>query len=89
MDLSDVAHAAARGAIDVLLVDSDTLVSGTFDEATGRITLTDEPSKDDYGVIDADAIHALATGSRVMAMRQAHIPDGQHAAAILRYALQA
>lgn len=86
-DLSDVARAAAMGAIDVLLVDIDAVVPGTFDETTGRITLTDDPSKDHYGVIDAIATHALSTGSRVMAVRQEDIPDGQHVAAILRYAL--
>ena len=86
-DLSDAARAAAFGAIDTLLVDIDATVPGTFDEATGRITLADAASKDSYGVVDAIAARALATGARVLAVRTADIPGGQHLAAVLRYAV--
>lgn len=85
-DLSDAARAAAAGAIDTLLVDIDASVPGTFDESTGRITLADAESKDTYGVVDAIAARALATGARVLGVRKSDIPDGQSLAAVLRHA---
>lgn len=86
-DLGQVGHAAAFGAIDTLLVDIDTVILGTFDETTGSITLADEPGADSYGVADAIAMQALATGARVLGVRKADIPGGADVAAILRYAV--
>jgi hypothetical protein len=85
-DLSDAARAASRGAIDILLVDIDAVVPGTYDDATGRITLADGASSDSYGVIDAIAARALATGARVLGVRKADIPAGAQLAAVLRFA---
>ena len=85
-DISDAARAAALGAIDTLLVDIDAAVPGTFDETTGRITLVDSASRHSYGVVDAIAARALATGARVLGVRKQDIPEGQHLAAVLRYA---
>ncbi len=86
-DLSDAARAAAYGAIDQLLVDIDSYIPGTFDEDTGKITLADAPSPDAYGVVDAIAARAMATGAKVLAVRAADIPNGAQLAAILRYAV--
>jgi len=86
-DLSDAARAAALGAIDTLLIDIDAAVQGTFDESTGGITLSDTPSKDTYGVVDAIAMRALASGARVLGVRAEDLPGRQSLAAILRYAL--
>ena len=86
-DLSDAGRAAALGAVDVMLVDMDAAIPGTFDDVTGRITLADAPSKESYGVVDAIASRVLATGGRVLAVRQKDIADGAPVAAILRYAL--
>jgi hypothetical protein len=84
-DLSDAARAAAYGAVEALLVDIDEVVPGTFDEATGVITLAETASKDSYGVVDAIAARALATGATVLAVRKGDIPGAAHLAAILRY----
>jgi hypothetical protein len=70
-----------------LLVDIDSYVPGTFDEDTGKITLADGPSPDTYGVVDAIAARAMATGAKVLAVRAADIPNGAQLAAILRYAI--
>ncbi len=86
-ELPGVARAAAFGAVDTLLIDIDGVVPGTFDEATGRITLADGPSKESYDVIDAIASRALATGARVLGVRKLDIPGGEQVAAILRYAI--
>ncbi len=84
-DLSSAARAAAFGAIDTLLVDIDAVVNGSYDEATGAITIDDAPNATNYGVIDAVAAQALATGAKVMGLRQADVPHGAQLAAILRY----
>ena len=86
-DLSDAARAAAFGAIETMLVDIDAVVPGTFDEATGKIILADKTSTDSYGVVNAVAARALATGARLFGVRKADIPHGGHLAAILRYAV--
>jgi Bacterial archaeo-eukaryotic release factor family 11 len=85
-DLSDAARAAAYGAIEGLAVDIDAVVPGTFDEATGQITLAGAASKDNYGVVDAIAARALATGATVLGVRKADMPGGSNIAAVLRYA---
>ncbi|MGJ7511980.1 hypothetical protein [Variovorax sp. GT1P44] len=86
-DLADAGRAAALGAIDTLLIDIDATVRGTYDETTGAITLSDASSKDTYGVFDAIAMCALASGARVLGVRAQDLPEGQHLAAILRFSL--
>ncbi len=86
-DLSDTARAASVGAIDTLMVDIDAVVPGTYDEATGRITLANSASSKSYGVIDAVAARALATGARVLGVRKTDIPGGEQLAAVLRFAV--
>jgi len=85
-DLTQAGRAAAFGAIDTLLVDIDAIVVGTYDEATGAITLADGATAGNYGVVDAIASQALATGAKVLGVRQADIPEGGMLAAVLRYA---
>lgn len=84
-DLSDLARAATFGAIDTLIVDIDGKVSGTIDEQSGALKLTDDPQS--YGVVDEIARRALASGARVIAVRSEDVPGGGHAAGLLRYAV--
>lgn len=83
-DLSDVAHAAAAGAIDVLLVDFETRVPGSVDDV-GNVHFG--PTSDSTGpdVIDGIVRMALITGARVLAVRAPELPTPQPTAAILRY----
>ncbi|MDP3209208.1 MAG: hypothetical protein Q8M65_08660 [Rhodoglobus sp.] len=86
-DLSDVARAATFGAIDTLLVSIDGTVSGTIDEQTGALTLSDDASAESYGVIDEITRRALRTGATVIGVRDEEIPGGGPVAAILRYSV--
>lgn len=84
-DIVDVARAATFGAIDTVLVDIDTAMSGQVDEATGAVTFGRDDDAIDYGVIDEIARRAFLSGARVLAVRAADIPDNSPVAAILRY----
>jgi hypothetical protein len=86
-DLSQAAWAVTHGAIDALLVDIDAVVPGTLDESTGRITFDANGDTGAYGVGDAIAMRALATGATVLGVRKEDIPNGSPLAAILRYAI--
>jgi len=86
-DLSAAAWAVAHGAIDTLVVDIDAVVPGYLDDATGRITLDARDDADNYGVGDAIAMRALATGATVLGVRKEDIPNASPVAAILRYAV--
>ena len=85
-DLSVAARAATFGAIDMLLVDIDTVVHGSIDESTGELRLAGEADATSYGVVDEIAGRALAQGARVMGVRKADLPGEGELAAILRYA---
>jgi len=85
-DLSDAAKAATHGAIDLLLIDIEQSVPGTIDEQ-GNLTLAAQASPSSYGVIDEIAKRALATGARVLAVRQADLPTGAALSAVLRYSI--
>lgn len=84
-DLADAARAATQGAIEVLMVDIDTVIPGFVDDETGAITLSDSDEIGAYGVVDEIAVRALANGARVLGVRREDLPKGDTLAAILRY----
>lgn len=84
-DLSELAHAAAFGAIDTLVVDMDATHPGSVNDATGDVTFADGDAA--LGVVDDIVRLALASGARVIAVRAGEVPGGGEAAAILRYAV--
>lgn len=86
-DVAVAGRAAAQGAIDTLLVDIDEALPGTYDPVTGEIAPAPSAGAESYGIVDAIAGQALATGARVLGVRRADIPGGGHLAAVLRYPL--
>ena len=82
-DLSDLARAAAFGAVETLAVDMDAAVDGSVGD-DGMLTLEAGTGHD---AIEEIARRALGTGARVLALRQADMPDNAQAAGILRYAI--
>lgn len=86
-DLSTAAHAGVRGAIEMLMIDMDTVVAGTIDEETGEVTFAASPGADSYGVGDQVALLALASGATVLAVRADDLPEATGIAATLRFAL--
>lgn len=85
-DLSDVARAAVRGAVDLLMVDIDQNVQGWMDE-DGGIRFAAADTAKSYDLVDEVAALVLGTGGRVMAVRKDDLPvPGAALCAILRYA---
>jgi len=85
-DLSDVARAAVRGAVDLLMVDIDQNVQGWMDE-DGGIRFAAADTAKSYDLVDEVAALVLGTGGRVLAVRKDDLPvPGAALCAILRYA---
>lgn len=84
-NLQAVARAATFGAVDLLLVDIDEVIPGTVDETDGTVALATKPSAASYGVLDEITGRVILAGGKVLAVRQADVPDGAAVAAILRY----
>jgi len=86
-DIAQAARAATFGAVDTLVVDMDTTVSGFVDETTGAVTFDAAPDAVNYGVVDEIARRVLQTGGRVLSARRADVPREADLAAVLRYAM--
>ncbi|MGB3680784.1 MAG: hypothetical protein WA969_19380 [Candidatus Microthrix parvicella] len=84
VDVSDLARLSTYGAVDTLLVDIDTDVPGSIDDA-GAVTLDDVDDAVNYGVTDEIARRVLLAGGKVLAVRADDIPDGGPVAGLLRY----
>lgn len=85
-DLAQVARAAAQGAVDTLLVEIDSVIDGTLDEATGAITVARGASADTYDIIDEIAGLVLRAGGRTIGVRKADLPVATSpVAALYRY----
>lgn len=86
-DISSAARAATFGAIDTLLVNIDSVVHGTVDEATGEVRFADEADATNYGIVDEIAGRALVNGAKVLGVRKDDLPGKGELAAILRFAI--
>lgn len=84
--IARAARTATHGAVEILMIDIDTVVPGTVD-AAGEITFAEGESAASYGVIDEIAARVLAAGGRVVALHRDDIPQGESLAVILRYAV--
>lgn len=82
-DLSDLARAAAFGAVETLAVDMDAQVMGSVGD-DGVLTFDADARRD---AVEEIARRAIGTGARVLALRRSDMPDNAQAAGILRYAV--
>jgi hypothetical protein len=87
LDVAVAARAAARGAIETLMVDMDAVLPGEVDAETGAVRFAAGESAESYGVTDAIAMQALGTGAEVVAVRAADLPGPGPLAATLRYVI--
>ncbi len=84
-DVAEAARAATFGAVDTLMVDMDTVVSGRVSDTDGGVTFDDKADGINYGVVDEVARRVLLSGGRVVSVRRGDLPRDADLAAILRY----
>jgi len=84
-DLAEVAQAAAAGRVATLLIESDRLIGGRLDTASGRVVLSEmsDPQVDD--VLDDLGELTAKFGGRVMVLPSAQMPGPTGLAAIYRF----
>jgi hypothetical protein len=85
-DVAQAARAATLGAVETLVVDIDSVVPGTIDDA-GAVTFAESASAESYGVIDEIAGRVLLSGGTVLGARAGDLPGDTGLAALLRYAV--
>lgn len=86
-DLSDIARAAVMGAIQTLVFNMDATVPGSVDPTTGELAFAAEGAGVSSDVIEDLVRLALASDSRLIAVRAGEVPGGGDVAALLRYAV--
>jgi hypothetical protein len=84
-DITAISRAATLGAVDSMLVNIDETTNGTVDDETGAIMFADHAGADSYSIVAEIASRTMRAHGRVLAVRNADIPDGKSLAAILRY----
>jgi len=84
-DLAEVAEAAATGRVATLLIESDRLIGGRLDGATGRVELSEmsDPQVDD--LLDDLGELTAKSGGRVLVLPAGQMPGRTGLAAIYRY----
>lgn len=83
--LAEIAAAAATGRIATLLVDADRRIPGTFDRATGVLTLDGANQAGVDDLLDDLGEQALKTGAEVVVVPADRMPVETGIAAIWRY----
>ena len=86
-DVAHAARAATYGAVDTLIVDMDSVVSGSVADEDGAVTFDEKADAINYGVVDEITRRVLQAGGRVVSARRADVPGGGELAALLRYAI--
>lgn len=76
---------AYQGRVDELIVAADRAQYGTFDPATSRIVLHDEPQSDSIELLEFTARHAILNGGSVYAMKAREVPGYAWLLATFRY----
>ncbi|MFG1402836.1 baeRF11 domain-containing protein [Xanthobacter sediminis] len=86
-DVAQAARAATFGAVDTLMVDMDSTLTGLVGEEDGAVTFDSKPDAVNYGIADEIVRRTLQAGGRVLSVRRADLPGNGDLAAILRYAI--
>ncbi len=83
--MTDLMKAADQGRVDVLLLDERTELWGTYDPTLAELEIHAEPEIGDEDLLDKAAFYTLARGGLVFDVAAGRVPEGEPAAAILRY----
>jgi hypothetical protein len=83
-DITAILDAAAKGKVDLLLLEENAMQWGTFDEASGAVTLHDSQQPDSQELHGLAVLHTVKHHGRIANTEQGKIPEGAVVAAILR-----
>lgn len=81
----EILAAAQQGRVEVLLLDPESEIWGTFEADFSRTVIHAGPEPGDDDLLDRAAALTLQQGGRVYTMPTTALPEGAGAAAILRY----
>ncbi|HET6498361.1 MAG TPA: hypothetical protein VFH17_04865 [Coriobacteriia bacterium] len=86
-DLREILPAALEGRIDTLIVADEDTVWGTYDSATGSVTVRPDPGRDDVDLLDRAVAATLSQGGavQVLSAHELRRVAGSEAAAVFRY----
>lgn len=84
-DYKDVAEKAVANRIEVVLIESDTLIPGKIDFDTGAVETADLSDPDTGDILDLIAELTLAGGGEVVMLPQERMPSDTGIAAVYRY----
>jgi hypothetical protein len=82
-----VSRAAHDGRVSDLFVTDDVERWGTFEPATGTMSIEDGPGIGVEDLLNLAAIYALRSGARVHVPERPRMPDNADIAAVFRYRL--
>jgi hypothetical protein len=80
-----VVPAAAYGRVDTLWVALEERRMGAFERSTGTVTVMEAPGPPAEDLLDLAAVETIKHGGRVFALPREQMPEGDLAAALLRY----
>jgi hypothetical protein len=83
-DIAVILDAAHKGKVDLLLLEENAMQWGTFDEATGAVTLHSSKQDDSQELHGLAVLHTIKHHGRIANTEKGKIPEGAVVAAILR-----
>ena len=84
-DPESIVSAATHARVALLLVAEDAQWWGSYDGASGRVSVHEHPVNGDEDLLDLSTLHTLLNGGEVVAMPASEMPHGRDAVALLRY----
>jgi hypothetical protein len=84
-DLATVVRAAHEGRIADLFLAAGTERWGSFEPASGALTVRDGPGVVGEDLLNVAAIHAFQRGATIHVLERARVPEGHDVAALFRY----
>jgi hypothetical protein len=84
-DVSEIVPAAYYGRVDVLFVNTELQLSGTYDPDTNEVKLNTGAVHGNGDLLDLAAVHTILNGGTVYAVKPDNMPENVLLAAVYRY----
>ena len=84
-DPESIVSAATGARVGLLLVAENAQWWGSYDAASGRVSVHEHPVNGDEDLLDLASLHTLINGGEVVALPASEMPHGKDAVALLRY----